>query len=85
MEAEFIYLGVPIAGVIVGLLEIIKKSINPPTEILPIISLILGLSAGIIAWVMSGDLKYIFMGLLSGMGACGAYDTIHKTRQIIKE
>lgn len=62
-----------IIAVIVGLNELIKRSLNVPTKYLPVFSLFLGILAGI--FYFEGDMKTkVFYGIIVGLSASGLFD-----------
>lgn len=62
-----------IIAVIVALNELFKRSLGVPKKYLPIISLVLGVLAGI--FYLEGSLKeQVFYGLIIGLSASGLFD-----------
>lgn len=65
-------IGIVIA-VIVGLNELIKGAFDIPTRYLPLISLLLGVIAGV--FYLDGNLaESIFQGIIIGLSASGLFD-----------
>lgn len=66
------YTDVLLIAVIVGLVELLKK-LNLPHKLLPVASLIFGLTGGVF-YLFPGDLKAgILMGIIMGLSASGLY------------
>lgn len=70
--------GVAIVGLIVGLVEVLKKA-GLPRRFLPLSSLIFGVAAGIF-YIQPSDLKAgIIIGLMIGLSASGLYSGTKNT------
>jgi hypothetical protein len=69
---DFIYQGVSLVAVIVGLTEVIKK-VGLPIRFVPLLSAVLGVLAGQLF------LKDWFLGLVFGLSAAGTFDVAKKT------
>ncbi|MEV2354108.1 transposase [Paenibacillus larvae] len=62
-----------IVAVIVGLVEM-AKGIGLPVRLAPVLSVILGIVAGVVYF--PGDLKTsVIFGIISGLPSCGLYST----------
>jgi uncharacterized membrane protein YGL010W len=65
-------------AVIVGLVELFKKSLGLPVRYAPLLSVLLGLPVGIL--YLNVDLKTgIVYGLIIGLSACGLYSGVKST------
>ncbi|BFH14307.1 transposase [Paenibacillus melissococcoides] len=63
-----------IVAVIVGLVEI-AKGLGLPIRLAPVLSIILGIAAGVV-YLAPGDLKMgVMYGIVSGLTSCGLYST----------
>ena len=80
---EFIYQGVPISVVILGLVQIIK-GLGMPTKFAPLCSLIMGVSCGLFTFYLSGEKSFIWLGLISGLTASGVYSNISEGVKIAR-
>lgn len=70
--------GVALIGLIVGLVEVLKRA-GLPRRFLPLSSLIFGVSAGVI-YIYPSDLKAgIIVGLMMGLSASGLYSGTKNT------
>lgn len=70
--------GVALIGLIVGLVEVLKKA-GLPKKFLPLSSLILGVAAGTL-YVYPANLKAgIIVGLMMGLSASGLYSGTKNT------
>lgn len=62
-----------IIAVIIGLVELVKRLEWLPVKYLPLLSLVLGVIAGVI--YLEGTLKIkIILGIVMGLSACGLFD-----------
>lgn len=62
-----------IIAVIVALNELFKRSLSVPNRYLPILSLVLGVIAGVV--YLEGGLKeQVFYGIIIGLSASGLFD-----------
>lgn len=62
-----------IIAVIVALNELFKRSFNVPVKYLPLVSLVLGIVAGV--FYLDGDIKSkIFYGIIIGLSSAGLFD-----------
>ncbi|WP_182914650.1 transposase [Paenibacillus thiaminolyticus] len=65
---------VMIVAVIVGLVEI-AKGLGLSSRLAPVLSIILGIAAGVV-YLAPGDLKMgVMYGIVSGLTSCGLYST----------
>ncbi|MGG4396086.1 transposase [Paenibacillus thiaminolyticus] len=65
---------VMIVAVIVGLVEI-AKGLGLPIRLAPVLSIILGIAAGVV-YLAPGDLKIgVMYGIICGLTSCGLYST----------
>ncbi|WP_374019201.1 transposase [Paenibacillus thiaminolyticus] len=65
---------VMIVAVIVGLVEI-AKGLGLPNRLAPVLSIILGIAAGVV-YLTPGDLKMgVMYGIICGLTSCGLYST----------
>lgn len=72
------YLGIPITGLIIGILEGFKK-LGLNEKYVPIFSVILGVTSGVLL-TTSGDIKEgIVLGLAMGLSAVGLYSGTKNT------
>lgn len=68
-------------AVVAGLVEVLKRALNIPSNILPLLSVVIGVLLGA-AYTFVGDqvlLDGVFAGLIAGLTASGAYDVVTKT------
>ena len=76
--------GISATSLVVALVQL-AKSVGFPTRYAPLLSLALGLFAGIIVWLanvhpdLAPLLQTAILGLMAGLAASGAYDTVHET------
>ncbi|WAA10341.1 holin [Fervidibacillus albus] len=62
-----------IIAVVVGLVELVKRLEVVPTKFLPLVSLSLGILAGV--FYLDGDIKVrVFNGIIIGLSASGLFD-----------
>lgn len=76
---QLVYLGLPVAFVILALVEFAKRVFLVPKRWLPAIALGLGCIAGLIAWYFVRDVMYLYLGLLTGLLSAGVFDFGKKT------
>lgn len=70
--------GVAIVGVIIGLVEVLKRT-GLPKKFLPLASLVFGVLAGIF-YVSPNDFKSgILIGIMLGLSSCGLYSGTKNT------
>lgn len=70
--------GVAIVGIIIGLVEVLKKA-GLPKRFLPLASLILGIITGVV-YVNPEDIKAgIMIGTMLGLTSCGLYSGTKNT------
>jgi len=76
MDSLVLY-GVPAAGLIVALVEVIKRSTGLPSRWAPLLAVGLGIALGVLARLDDPThgtwLQTILLGLLAGLGASGLY------------
>ena len=72
---QIIYLGLPIAAIIVALIQVIKTTfVKLPKRFIPGISIALGLVSGAIGFYFTKNINQIYLGLCTGLIACGLFD-----------
>lgn len=68
-------------AVVGGLVEVVKRAIKLPSNVVPLVAVMLGvILGGLYSFV--GDqflLNGVFNGLLAGLAASGSYDLVTKT------
>jgi hypothetical protein len=62
-----------VIAVIIALNELFKRSLSVPAKYLPLLSLVLGVIAGLV--YLEGDVKTkVFYGIIVGLAASGLFD-----------
>lgn len=64
--------GIGIVGLIIALVEVAKK-VGMPKHLSPILALVLGVAAGLVAFGAEDIAKGIVLGLAAGASAVGVY------------
>ena len=77
---EMIFGGIPIIALLMGLLEVVKKiGVNP--KYIPVISVVLGVTSGIVLFGQ-GDIKVgVIQGMYIGLSAVGLYSGAKNTME----
>jgi hypothetical protein len=84
METIIVFAGV-LAVLTVALVQLVKKTTTIPENLMPVVSLVIGLLVGVIALFVpeiTSDLSvggHILAGGISGLSASGLYDLATKT------
>lgn len=75
---EILFLVSVITPIITALTEVVKKSVNTPVNLVPVISLLIGLVVGFAAQPFSDlDLTLrLWAGSLAGLAGTGLYETV---------
>ena len=73
-----------VVAVIMGLVELVKRLDWLPAKFLPLLSLILGIVAGIVYFEGAIENKVMF-GIILGLSAAGLYDQSKAFKSIEKE
>lgn len=74
-----------------AIVQLIKTSTNIPTKLMPLVSVFIGISVGVIALFIpeiTGQLSvggHILAGAISGLSSSGLYDLAAKTKKGIEE
>lgn len=77
---EFEYAGIPIIAMLSALLEILKRNGYLRKETIPLVSIFLGILAGVFLF-SNGDLKVgIVQGIWIGLAPMGLYEGIDSLR-----
>lgn len=75
--SELVLYGIPIAAVIIGLVELAKNSLGLPARWAAPVALVLGVLFAVLGWIeLGGDaslLEAVLLGILTGMTASGLY------------
>lgn len=76
--SEILFLASVITPIITALTEVVKKSVNTPLNLVPVISLLVGLFVGFAAQPFSDlDLTLrLWAGALAGFAATGLYEVV---------
>lgn len=76
--AELTYVGIPVVALVIGILEIFKRTgLNP--KYIPLTSLILGIPTGVLLF-SEGDLKKgVVIGVFIGLSSIGLYSGTKNT------
>lgn len=76
--AELTYVGIPIVALLIGILEVLKKTgLNP--KYIPITSLVLGIIGGIVLFGDGDMTGGVVTGLFMGLSAIGVYSGTKNT------
>ncbi|MDN7241198.1 holin [Planococcus sp. N028] len=67
-----------IAPIVMALVEVVKKTVNTPINLIPVIALVIGLIVGFAAQPFSDlDLTLrLWAGVLAGLAGTGLYETV---------
>ncbi len=75
--SELVLYGIPIAAVIIGLVELAKGSLGLPARWAAPVALALGVLFAVLGWMeLGGDaslLEAVLLGLMTGLSAAGLY------------
>lgn len=75
MDGLVLY-GIPIAALIVGLVEMAKRSLSLPDRWAPVLALALGVVFAVLGWLEFAEaslLEQVLLGLMTGLMAAGLY------------
>ena len=73
---ELVLFGIPMAAVIVALVELSKRSFHLPERWAPVLALALGIIFAVLGWIDLGDasiLEAVIVGIMTGLMAAGLY------------
>lgn len=77
---DYTVYGYAIVPILIGILEVLKK-IGVPTSIIPIISVLIGLSVGV-ATNLDNMSNGVVLGVVYGLSACGLYDSFKAVKKV---
>ena len=79
---DIMLLATVLAPIIIGLVEVVKRMIEPPAKFVPLIALLVGLVVGIGATPFTElDTVYrCWAGVFAGLSATGLFELVKKTK-----
>lgn len=90
MDVIILYAAV-ISVITVAAVQLVKKTTNIPSKLMPAVSTVIGIAVGVTALFIpeiTGDLSiggHILAGAISGLAASGLFDLTTKTKQGFNE
>ena len=79
---DIMLLATILAPIIIGLVEVVKRMIEPPAKFVPLVALLVGLVVGIGATPFTDlDIIYrLWAGAFAGLSATGLFELVKKTK-----